>query len=166
MKRKMSSFLRMQRAAAGVSTGPASPQDPAVEIEAIVAELSPHGRAALLGHARTIRDEERRRGSRPPLMSLSLRDFVSRVQEAADDAISGIYGNKVFVAQLYRMFEERGEASGCSPSEFKERLLMAQRAGLLALDRCEGFDRTDTMVMKSEIKHLGATYHVLVRRSR
>lgn len=166
MKRKSSTWMRMQRVTGALSAVSTSPQDPATEIEAIVAELSPHGRTALLTHARTIRDEERRRGSRPPLMSLSLRDFVSRVQEAADDAISGMYGNKVFVTALYRMFEERGEASGCNLAEFKERLLLAQRANLLMLDRCEGLDRNDANVAKSEIKHLGATYHVVVRRAK
>jgi hypothetical protein len=167
MKRKSSAaVVRGQRSSGQLSSVSTSGNDPATEIGAIVASLSSHGRAALLTHARTIRDEERRRGSRPPLMSLSLRDFVSRVQEAADDAISGMYGNKVFVAALYRMFEERGEASGCSLAEFKERLLTAQRANLLMLDRCEGLDRTDVTMTRSEIKYLGATYHVVVRRSR
>jgi hypothetical protein len=166
MKRKSSMLVRAQRTSGQLSSVPTSPQDPAVEIGAIVADLSQHGRAALLTHARTIRDDERRRGSRAPLKSLSLRDFVSRVQEAADDAISGMYGNKVFVAALYRMFEERGEASACSLVEFKERLLAAQRANLLMLERCEGLDRTDANMAKSELKYLGATYHVVVRRTR
>jgi hypothetical protein len=166
MKRKSSMHTRTQRASGQLASVSTSQPDPAAELAAIVAELSPHGRAALLTHARTIRDEQRRRGSRPPLMSLSLRDFVSRVQEAADDAITGIYGNKVFVAALYRMFEERGEASGCSLAEFKERLLTAQRASVLLLERCEGLDRTDATMTKSEIKYLGATYHFVVRKTR
>lgn len=166
MKRKTSTFMRMQRATGPLSAVPTSPTDPAAELMAIVAELSPHGLSALLTQARIIRDEERRRGSRPPLMSLSLRDFVTRVQEIADGAITGILGSKVFVAALYRMFEERGEASGCSLVEFKERLMMAHRAGLLALERCEGFHGVDAMMAKSEIKHLGGTYHFVVRKMR
>lgn len=133
----------------------------------IVAELSPHGQAALLVHARTIRDEERRRGSRPPLVSMSLRDFVARVQEGANDAIAGVFGNKVFVAALYRMFEERGEASGFKVSEFKDRLLMAQRAGLLQLERCDSLDRAEsTLMATSEIRHIGGVYHFVIRKPR
>ena len=166
MKRKTSTFMRMQRATDSLSATPTSPSDPASELGTIVAELSPHGLAALLTHARTIRDEERRRGSRPPLMSLSLRDFVARVQEVTDGAITGVFGNKVFVAALYRMFEERGEASGCSVAEFKERLMMAHRASLLVLERCDSLNHADGLMGKSEIKYLGGTYHFVVRKGR
>lgn len=169
MKRKSSTFMRAQRPTGSqpiVPTPTTSTTNPIAEIGVIVSELSPHGVAALLAQARNIRDEERRRGSRPPLMSLSLRDFVARVQEVADGAITGTFGNKVFVAAIYRLFEERGEASGGSLPEFKDRLLAAHRAGLLVLERCEMLDRLDSMMMKSEIKHLGATYHAVVRRSR
>lgn len=166
MKRKSSTFMRAQRVTDSLSATPTSPSDPAAEIVAIVAELSPHGLTALLTQARTIRDEERRRGSRLPLMSLSLRDFVARVQEVADGAITGVFGNKVFVAAVYRMFEERGEASGCSIAEFKERLMMAHRASLLVLERCDSLERTDSWVIKSEIKYLGGTYHFVVRKGR
>ena len=176
MKRKSSTFMRMQRVT-GTGTGTAtttgpltavgtSPPDPAAEICAIIAELSSHGLSALLVQARTIRDEERRRGARPPLMSLSLRDFVSRVQEAADGAITGVFGNKVFVASLYRLFEERGEASGCSIAEFKDRLMTAHRAGLLALERCDSLEPTNMNVTKSEIQYLGGRYHFVVRKGR
>ena len=99
-------------------------------------------------------------------MTLSLREFVTRVQEAADGAITGTFGNKVFVSALYRLFEERGEASGCGLPEFKERLLTAHRAGLLILERCEMLDRSDVTMTKSEVKYLGATYHVVVRKGR
>jgi hypothetical protein len=167
MKRKNSTFMRMQR---GPETMPTTPttntSDPVAEIGAIVADLSPHGVAALLAHARTIRDEERRRGARPPLMSLSLRDFVARVQETADRAIVGTFGNKVFVAPLYRLFEERGETSGCSLSEFKDRLMTAHRAGLLVLERCEGMEFPEQMAAKSEIKYVGGAYHFVVRKGR
>lgn len=166
MKRKTSTFMRMQRATGPLSAVSTSPSDPAAELITIVAELSPHGLATLLGHARTIRDEERRRGSRPPLMSLSLRDFVTRVQEFADGAITGLFGNRVFVAAVYRMFEERGEASGCSLAEFKERLMMAHRAGLLVLERCDSLDRADATMAKSEVKYLGGTYHFVQRKPR
>lgn len=167
MKRKTSTFMRMQRATTdSLPATPTSASDPGADIVAIVAELSPHGRAALLAHARTIRDEERRRGSRPPLMSLSLRDFVARVQEVTDGAITGVFGNRVFVAALYRMFEERGEASGGSLAEFKERLMMAHRASLLVLERCDSLDRADGWMSKSEIRYLGGTYHFIVRKGR
>jgi len=166
MKRKTSTFMRMQRATGPLSAVSTSPSDPAAELMTIVAELSPHGLTALPVPARASRYEEGRRGSRPPLMSLSLRDFVTRVQEFADGAITGIFGNKVFVAALYRLFEERGEASGCSLAEFKERLMMAHRAGLLILERCEMLDRPDATMAKSEIKYLGATYHFVVRKGR
>ena len=169
MKRKMSTFTRMQRVAppsGTTSSGSATDAQPTAELAAIVAELSPHGLSLLLSQARTLRDEERRRGSRPPLMTLSLREFVTRVQEAADGAITGTFGNKVFVSALYRLFEERGEASGCGLPEFKERLLTAHRAGLLILERCEMLDRSDATMTKSEVKYLGATYHVVVRKGR
>lgn len=169
MKRKISTFTRMQRvvpSSGTTSSGSTADVQPAVELAAIVAELSPHGLSLLLSQARTLRDEERRRGSRPPLMTLSLREFVARVQEAADGAITGTFGNKVFVSALYRLFEERGEASGCGLPEFKERLLTAHRAGLLVLERCEMLDRNDATMAKSEVKYLGATYHVVVRKGR
>ncbi len=167
MKRKTSTFMRMQRVTATPSPTPTTnTSDPVAEIGVIVAELSPHGVAALLSHARTIRDEERRRGARPPLMSLSLRDFVARVQETADRAIVGTFGNKVFVAALYRLFEERGETSGCSLAEFKDRLMTAHRASLLILERGEGVDFPDAMMAKSEIKYIGGTYHFVVRKGR
>jgi hypothetical protein len=169
MKRKSSTFMRMQRVTPGVGALPAvptTPVEPTAELGAIIAELSPHGIATLLAQARTIRDEERRRGARPPIMSLSLRDFVTRVQEAADGAIVGVFGNRVFVASLYRLFEERGEASGCSVAEFKDRLMTAHRSGLLALERCDSLEPTNLNVTKSEIQYLGARYHFVVRKMR
>jgi len=170
MKRKSSTFMRMQRVTTGTGALPAvptnTPADPATEIIAIIAELSSHGISTLLAQARTIRDEERRRGARPPINSLSLRDFVTRVQEAADGAISGVFGNRVFVASLYRLFEERGEASGCSIAEFKDRLMTAHRAGLLTLERCDSLESTNVNVTKSEIQHLGGRYHFVVRKMR
>lgn len=165
MKRKSSTLIRAQRVTSGLAAVPTDPQDPAVELQTIIAELSPHGVAALLVHARTIRDEERRRGSRPPLGSLTLRDFAGRVQEVSDGAISGVLGNRVFVAALYRLFEERGEASGCSMTEFKERLAMAQRAGWLLLERWDS-PGPDPSLAKSEIKVAGASYHFVVRKGR
>jgi hypothetical protein len=165
MKRKNSTFTRMQRVTAALATVPTDPPDPATELQAIIGELSPHGLAALLVHARTIRDEERRRGSRPPLTSLGLRDFVVRVQEVADGAITGVLGNRVFVAALYRLFEERGEASGCTLTEFKERLAMAQRAGWLMLERWDSPGH-DPSLAKSEIRVAGASYHFVVRKGR
>lgn len=169
MKRKSSTFTRMQRVSPSsgtTSSGSTTGTQPTAELAAIVAELSPHGLSVLLAQARTLRDEERRRGSRPPLMTLSLREFVTRVLEAADGAITGTFGNKVFVSALYRMFEERGEASGCSLPDFKERLLTAHRAGVLVLEKCEMLDRNDATMTRSEVKHLGATYHVVVRKGR
>ncbi len=169
MKRKTSTFMRMQRVAATTTTtssGLTTDANPTAELATIVAELSPHGLAILLGQARALRDEERRRGSRPPLKALSLREFVTRVQEVADGSITGIFGNKVFVSALYRSFEERGEATGCSLAEFKERLLASYRAGLLVLERCEMLDKSDATMAKSEMRHLGATYHVVVRKGR
>ena len=166
MKRKTSTLMRMQRATSPNPAVSTSMPDPAAEIMAIIAELSSHGLTALLAQARTIRDEERRRGARPPLVSLSLRDFVTRVQEATDGAITGVFGNRVFVAALYRLFEERGEASGCSMAEFKDRLMTAHRSGLLALERCDSLERTHSNVTKSEIQYLGGVYHFVVRKAR
>lgn len=166
MKRKTSTFMRMQRVTGALASVSSAGSDPAAEIGAIIAELSPHGLSALLTQARIIRDEERRRGARPPLTSLSLRDFVSRVQELTDSAIVGTFGNKVFVAALYRLFEERGEAAGCSLAEFKDRLMTAHRASLLMLERCDVSDRPEPLVAKSEIKHFGGSYHFVVRKGR
>lgn len=166
MKRKTSTFTRMERVTGALTAVGAAGSNPAAEIGSIMAELSPHGLVALLVQARTIRDEERRRGSRPPLMTLSLRDFVSRVQELTDGAITGLVGNKVFVAALYRLFEERGETAGCTLDDFKDRLMTAHRSGLLALERCDLPGRNDATVIKSEIKHLGGTYHVVLRKPR
>jgi len=130
----------------------------------IVAELSPHGVAGLLAHARKLRDDEKRRGASPPLFVLSPRDFASRVEEAASASCFGVQDCKVFVAALFRALEERGETSGLGLSEFKARLLTAHQAGLLVLSRCESGDRADPATMTaSEIRHLGATFHMIRR---
>ncbi len=142
------------------------PLDPAGELTAVLGELSPHGVAALLAHARKLRDDERRRGATPPLIVLSPRDFAIRVVRAANEATTGMLDGKVFVAALFRSLEERGETSGLGLAEFKNRLLMAHQAGLLVLTRFDPGERVDAAtVTASEIRHLGAIFHlVLVRR--
>jgi hypothetical protein len=140
--------------------------DPATELTAVLAELSPHGVAALLAHARKLRDDERRRGAFPPLIVLSPRDFAVRVLQAGNESLVGLQDGKVFIAALFRSLEERGETSGLGLAEFKNRLLMAHQAGLLVLSRFEPNERADAAtVTASEIRHLGAMFHlVIVRR--
>jgi len=168
-KRKSSTKVRAQRPGSIVPPRPSVPPpllDPAGELTAVLAELSPHGVAALLAHARKLRDDERRRGAFPPLIVLSPRDFATRVVQAANEVIIGRDDGKVFIAALFRSLEERGETSGLGLVEFKNRLLMAHQAGLLVLSRFEPSERADAVtVTASEIRHLGATFHlVLVRR--
>ncbi|MRG92403.1 hypothetical protein [Polyangium spumosum] len=170
-KRKSSTKVRAQRPGSIAPPRASVPPplfDPASELQAVLAELSPHGVAALLAHARKLRDDERRRGATPPLIVLSPRDFAARVVHAASEVIVARDEGKVFVAALFRSLEERGEASGLGLAEFKNRLLMAHQAGLLVLSRFEPNERADAAtVTASEIRHLGAMYHlVLVRRSK
>jgi len=141
--------------------------DPTVELAAIAAQLSPHGRSALLAHARKLRDEERIRGARPALLMLSPKDFAVRVQQAANEAPHGALSGKVLVSSVFRLLEERGETSGINLAEFKDRLLTAHRAGLLDLVRLEPSDRAETAgLAASEIRHLANTYHCIRKGGR
>jgi len=171
MKRKSSSRIRAQVAhrpsqAPPRASAPPPFVDPAAELAAIASQLSPHGIAALLAHARKLREDERIRGARPPLLLLSPREFAARIQQAIQELPQGPATGRMLVAALYRALEDRGETSGLALGEFKDRLLTAHRAGLLDLCRAEPTDRVEASILAaSEIRHLGITYH-LVRRDR
>lgn len=167
MKRKSSKSIRAQRpsqAPPRLSVPPPPSLEPSTEITAILTQLSPHGVSALVAFARKLRDEERLRGARPPLAVLSPRDFVARVHQAANAVTIGVLDGRVFLSAVYKVLEERGDASGLSLADFKDRLLTAHRAGLLALSRCDKIERIDNaMLAASEIRHLGSMFHLLQR---
>jgi hypothetical protein len=88
-----------------------------------------------------------------------LRAFADRVVRAAHAATSGRFGDeKVFISHVHRAM---GDGS-LSLEAFKERLVAAQRAGLVELSRA---DLVGAMpegdVRASEIDSLGASFHFI-----
>lgn len=95
----------------------------------------------------------------PPTLPGSLTDFATATLQAARAARTGRFGDDlVFVSHVHRALPEpRG-----SLEDFKARVLEAHRAGLLRLTRADlqGAMNPDD-VAASEIRHLGATFHLL-----
>ena len=87
-----------------------------------------------------------------------LRMFAERVLDAARSSPSGRFGDdRVFISHVWRALK-----GGTSLNErsFKNRLLEANRARLLALSRADLVEAMDPAdVAASEIRYLGATFH-------
>jgi hypothetical protein len=97
----------------------------------------------------------------PPSLDDKLPNFADSISRAARDSQSGRFGdNKVFIAEIWRAFQERDDFDGLSLREFKERLVEAHRRRLLELSRADLVERMDPRdVAESETKYLDATFH-------
>jgi hypothetical protein len=81
------------------------------------------------------------------------------VVRAAHAATSGRFGDeKVFISHVHRALDDRS----LSLEAFKERLVAAQRAGLLELSRADLVGAMPEIdVRASEIDSLGAAFHFI-----
>jgi len=90
--------------------------------------LSPEGYDKATAFAEKVRADERRRGERARLITLSTEAFAARVQAVVNEGVVDAHAT-----ELYFAFDERGEATGLTEAAFIGRLIAAASAGLLAL---------------------------------
>lgn len=97
-------------------------------------------------------------GTRP-----SLKRWAQRVQALAQATPSGRYGEeRVFIASVWGAVKAETSLCTSSISAFKDRLLEANRAGLLRLHRADLVSAMDErLVRESEIQHFNATFHFI-----
>lgn len=95
----------------------------------------------------------------------SIGDFASAVQESAERATDGLFGGrKVFIASLWKGMRAHPTFGGLTLDDFKQQLLAAHKAGLLALARADLTAAMDPdVVRESETAHLEARYHFVER---
>jgi hypothetical protein len=93
-----------------------------------------------------------------PVGEEPLGRFAARVLEVGRKTGDGRFGpDKLFVSALLRALPHERD-----PAAFKDRLLQAHRAGLLALSRADLVEAMDPReVESSEIRYMGATFHFL-----
>jgi hypothetical protein len=93
-----------------------------------------------------------------PVGEEPLGRFAARVLELGRKTTDGRFGpDKLFVSALLRALPHERD-----PAAFKDRLLQAHRAGLLALSRADLVEAMDPReVESSEIRYMGATFHFL-----
>lgn len=121
-------------------------------------------RAPAPGQART---------SAPPV-AMSLADFARHVhsalpsiheEQAPSGQPMGRFGDKVFVAAIWRALERQPGFRAMTMDQFKRKLVEANRAQLLDLGRMDSRGDADPEeVEMSEIVDQGATFHVVVDR--
>ena len=110
------------------------------------------------------RDAEPANGSQPAGgPPAGLEEFARRVREAAGRARSGVFGDrKVFISALWRDLAGRDGAG--SLEQFKQRLVEANRRGLLRLYRADLVEEMDPAeVAASATRYLDATFHFVER---
>jgi hypothetical protein len=92
-----------------------------------------------------------------------LEEFARRVREAAGRARTGVFGDrKVFISALWRDLSSRG--TGGNIDQFKQRLVEANRRGLLRLYRADLVEQMDPAeVAASATRYLDATFHFVER---
>ena len=98
---------------------------------------------------------------RPGASEMPLDAFVERVRAAARGESNGRFGDrKVFISAVWRAVRDELIRQGIDERGFKQRLLDANRAGLIHLHRADLVGAMDpTEVAASEIHHLNAVYH-------
>jgi hypothetical protein len=92
--------------------------------------------------------------------ALELKTFAARVLEAARSSPSGRFGDKVFIAHVWRAARNDPALGSLGLDEFKHRLGEANQVRLLDLSRAdmvEAMDQAD--VHESETRYQGATFH-------
>jgi hypothetical protein len=95
----------------------------------------------------------------------SIGDFASAVHQSAEHVTDGLFGGrKVFISSLWRDMQAHPTFGRLSLDEFKQQLLAAHKAGLLALARADLTAAMDAgAVRESETAHLEARYHFVER---
>jgi len=93
-----------------------------------------------------------------PIGEEPLERFAVRVLDVARKTADGRFGpDKLFVSALLRALPHERD-----PAAFKDRLLQAHRAGLVALSRADLVEAMDPReVETSGIRYMGATFHFL-----
>jgi hypothetical protein len=124
--------------------------------------LSHDGTAAVLVLARALLEDER--GHTPYLRGLGRNVFAGRVRLAANEATEGLYRDRMFIAPLFRLLCDRGEAAGMTLATFKERLIDAHENGYLRLSTCRRANRCNPMMVAgSAIRYRRVTFHLIDR---
>jgi hypothetical protein len=95
----------------------------------------------------------------------TIGDFASAVRESAAQATDGVFGDrKVFISSLWRDMRAHPAFGALSLDQFKQQLLAAHQAGLVALARADQTWAMDpSAVRESETSHLEARYHFVER---
>jgi len=112
--------------------------------------LSLEAQVEVIAFAQKVREDESLRHDRPRLATLSPEDFAARVRHTVNAGEGA-----VLIAELYLVFEERGEATGLAFESFKGRLLAGHLAGRILLG--EGAFTSPA----SEISYEGRTFSVV-----
>jgi hypothetical protein len=101
----------------------------------------------------------------PPPRAASIGDFASAVRESAEHATDGLFGGrKVFISSLWRGMRAHPTFGALTLDEFKQQLVDAHKAGLLALSRADLTGAMDpSAVSESETSHLESRYHFVER---
>lgn len=88
------------------------------------------------------------------------RAFAERILSAAKASKTDRYGgNKVFISHVMRQLEREGVAVG-DAEKFKDRLVSAQRNGLLSLTRADLVEAMDPADVEASLtKYLSTTFH-------
>lgn len=102
----------------------------------------------------------------------NLETFAQNVLAAGASSPTGWFGdpaiaNKVFVSHVYKAYAQRHPEEADGIERFKERLIEANRAGLLKLSRAdlvEAMNLDD--VRASEILHMNASFHFVIVKER
>ncbi len=100
----------------------------------------------------------------------ALGDFARRAVDAAQSSDTGRFGdNKVFINHAWKSYCARGNGEPhLDLARFKEKLLLANTAGLLELSRADLVSLMDPAdVRESETQYLNASFHfILLERGR
>lgn len=100
-----------------------------------------------------------------PAPPFDLRNFAATVRELAltAPAEDRFHDNKAFISALGRRYEREADAPKLSLAEFKQRLVEANRAGLLSLGRADLVQAMDPrLVAESETEYLNARFHFVL----
>lgn len=128
-------------------------------LEHLTGLLPESARIIVASFARRVHADEVLRDGRPRLITLDPEKFALRVQEFVDREVEDLS-----IAKLYWKLDERGEMTGMDLSAFKSRLLFAQRAGRLRLEKQSESIRPDTLFWPMSTLQDDDMTHYIVRR--
>jgi hypothetical protein len=100
--------------------------------------------------------------------SLPLTEFASRVQQLANTCTTGRFGdNKVFIAHVWKEYDQDVTEPRLTLDEFKDRLCEANRQGLLVLSRAdlpEFMDTADVQASETRYGDLASFHFIRTKR--